>query len=53
MGYSASRRNVLTCLVALEQTLRAQGFKCEAGAGFEAASARYRAAGADPASGAT
>ena len=53
MGYSASRENVLTCLVALEQTLRAQGFKCEAGAGFEAATARYRAAEADPTPGPT
>jgi len=50
MGYSASRRNVLTCLVALEQTLRAQGFKCEGGAAFEAATAHYRTAGVDPAS---
>jgi (S)-ureidoglycine-glyoxylate aminotransferase len=53
MGYSASRENVLTCLVALEQTLRAQGFKCEAGAGFEAATARYRASPAEPTPGQT
>jgi (S)-ureidoglycine-glyoxylate aminotransferase len=45
MGYSASRPNVLTCLVALEQALRAQGWTCAAGAGFDAASACYRAAG--------
>jgi len=45
MGYSASRQNVLTCLVALEQALRAQGWTCAAGAGFQAAREAYRAAG--------
>jgi (S)-ureidoglycine-glyoxylate aminotransferase len=45
MGYSASRRNVLTCLVALEHVLRAQGWTCEAGSAFAAAKRRYRDAG--------
>jgi (S)-ureidoglycine---glyoxylate transaminase len=45
MGYSASRQNVLTCLTALEQTLRVQGWTCAPGAAFEAAGAHYRAAG--------
>ncbi len=45
MGYSASRRNVLLCLAALEHVLRAEGFRAPAGAGVDAARACYRAAG--------
>jgi aspartate aminotransferase-like enzyme len=45
MGCSASRPNVLTCLVALEQALRAQGWTCAPGAGFAAAGAHNRAPG--------
>ena len=45
MGYSASRQNVLTCLAALEQVLRGEGWRCGAGAGVEAARACYRALG--------
>jgi aspartate aminotransferase-like enzyme len=41
MGASASRRNVLTCLAALEHVLRVQGFTCEPGAAVEAAKQRY------------
>lgn len=46
MGHSARRENVLLCLAALEQVLRREGWKAEAGAGVEAATAHYRAAGA-------
>jgi (S)-ureidoglycine-glyoxylate aminotransferase len=45
MGYSATRQNVLSCLVALEAVLRRQGWRAEAGAGVEAAAGHYRAAG--------
>ncbi len=45
MGASASRRNVLTCLVALEHVLRAQGWTCEPGAAVDAAKRWYREAG--------
>jgi (S)-ureidoglycine-glyoxylate aminotransferase len=45
MGCSASRQNVLTCLAALEHALRAEGWRCAAGAGVDAARAAYRAAG--------
>ena len=45
MGYSASRQNVLSCLAALEQTLRGEGWRSAAGAGVDAALACYRAAG--------
>ena len=45
MGYSARRENVLLCLAALEQVLRREGWKAEAGAGVEAATASYAAAG--------
>lgn len=45
MGCSASRPNVLLCLAALEQVLRTEGLRVEAGAGVDAARARYRAAG--------
>src|SRR2546426_607219 len=45
MGYSASRQNGLTALAALEQVLRAEGWRCAAGAGVDAARACYRAAG--------
>jgi (S)-ureidoglycine---glyoxylate transaminase len=47
LGYSASRRNVLLCLAALEQVLRRQGWRAAPGAGVEAAVARYRAVSAD------
>ena len=43
MGHSAQRRNVLLCLAALESVLRAEGWKCEAGAGVAAAVAHYAA----------
>jgi (S)-ureidoglycine---glyoxylate transaminase len=45
MGHSARRENVLLCLAALEQVLRREGWKAEAGAGVEAAIAHYGAAG--------
>jgi aspartate aminotransferase-like enzyme len=51
MGYSASRRNVLLCLAALEHVLRAEGFRGPAGAGVDAARACYRAAGVADAGG--
>jgi (S)-ureidoglycine-glyoxylate aminotransferase len=46
MGYSARRENVLLCLATLEQVLRREGWKGEAGAGVDAAAAHYAAAGA-------
>jgi (S)-ureidoglycine---glyoxylate transaminase len=46
MGHSARRENVLLCLAALEQVLRREGWKAEAGAGVDAAAAHYAAAGA-------
>ena len=45
MGHSARRENVLLCLAALEQVLRREGWKAEAGAGVEAATAHYAQAG--------
>lgn len=45
MGYSASRRNVLLCLAALEHVLRGEGWRHHAGAGVDAALAHYRSAG--------
>ena len=47
MGYAAQRRNVLLCLAALEQVLRRQGWRADAGA--DAAVAHYAAAGSAPA----
>ena len=44
MGYSAQRQNVLLCLAALEEALRAEGWKSEAGAGVAAAVAHYSSA---------
>ena len=44
MGHSARRENVLLCLEALEQVLSREGWKTEAGAGVEAATAHYGAA---------
>ena len=41
MGHAAQRRNVLLCLVALEQALRRQGWRAANGAGFDAAVAHY------------
>jgi (S)-ureidoglycine-glyoxylate aminotransferase len=41
MGYAAQRQNVLLCLAALEHVLRAEGWKCGASAGVEAAVAHY------------
>jgi (S)-ureidoglycine-glyoxylate aminotransferase len=46
MGHSAQRRNVLLCLAALEIALRRQGWRAAAGAGVDAATAHYTAAGA-------
>lgn len=46
MGYSARRHNVLLGLAALESVLRREGLPVPAGAGVEAALARYAAAGA-------
>jgi (S)-ureidoglycine-glyoxylate aminotransferase len=43
LGYSASRQNVLLCLAALEAVLRREGWKCEAGAGVDAALDYYAA----------
>jgi len=45
MGYSASRRNVLLCLAALEHVLRGEGWRMQPGAGVDAALAHYRASG--------
>jgi (S)-ureidoglycine---glyoxylate transaminase len=45
MGHSARRENVLLCLAALEQVLRREGWKAEAGAGVDAAISHYTAAG--------
>jgi (S)-ureidoglycine-glyoxylate aminotransferase len=47
MGYSAQRQNVLLCLAALEQVLRAEGWRSDAGAGVAAARAHYKAAGVE------
>jgi (S)-ureidoglycine-glyoxylate aminotransferase len=41
MGYAASRQNVLLCLAALEAALRHEGVRVAAGAGVDAALARY------------
>lgn len=49
MGYAATRQNVLTCLAALEDVLRGEGWAAPAGAGVEAARAHYAAAGDVPA----
>src|SRR5262245_38011011 len=46
MGYSAQRQNILLCLAALENVLRAEGWRAAAGGGVEAALAHYAAAGA-------
>jgi len=46
MGYSARRENILLCLAALENVLRREGWKAEAGAGVDAALAHYAASGA-------
>ena len=48
MGYSASRRNILLALAALEHVLRHEGWRAAAGAGVDAAVAHYTAAGAEP-----
>src|SRR5216117_4510601 len=47
MGYSASRRNVLLCLAALEHVLRDEGWRVAPGAGVDAALAHYASVGAD------
>ncbi len=47
MGYSASRRNVLTGLAALESVLRREGFRAPGGVGVEAALTHYAAVGVD------
>ena len=41
MGYSAARQNVLLCLAALENVLRAEGWRAPAGAGVDAAVNHY------------
>lgn len=41
LGYSATRHNVLLCLVALETVLRRQGWRAEPGSGVDAALAHY------------
>jgi (S)-ureidoglycine-glyoxylate aminotransferase len=41
MGYSAQRSHVLLCLAALEQVLRAEGWRAAAAAGVDAALAHY------------
>ena len=48
MGYAAQRQNVLLCLAALEHVLRGEGWKCEAGAGVDAALIHYAASGMGP-----
>ncbi|HSF31371.1 MAG TPA: alanine--glyoxylate aminotransferase family protein [Candidatus Tectomicrobia bacterium] len=48
LGYSASRRNVLLCLAALEVVLRREGWKVVAGAGVDAALGFYASAGGEP-----
>ena len=45
MGYSARRPNILTCLAALENVLRGEGWRAAGGAGVDAALAHYAAAG--------
>src|SRR5437016_5766545 len=47
MGYSASRRNVLTGLAALGSVLRREGFRAPDGVGVEAALTHYAAVGVD------
>jgi (S)-ureidoglycine-glyoxylate aminotransferase len=41
MGYAATRQNVLLCLAALENVLRAEGWRAPAGGGVDAAIAHY------------
>jgi (S)-ureidoglycine-glyoxylate aminotransferase len=45
MGYNARREPVLLCLAALEAALRRQGFTTQPGAGTDAATAKFNAAG--------
>jgi (S)-ureidoglycine-glyoxylate aminotransferase len=44
MGYAATRQNVLLCLAALENVLRAEGWRASAGGGVDAAIAHYAGA---------
>ena len=44
MGYAATRQNMLLCLAALENVLRAEGWRAHAGAGVDAAVAHYASA---------
>jgi (S)-ureidoglycine-glyoxylate aminotransferase len=44
MGYAATRQNVLLCLAALENVLRAEGWRAAAGGGVDAAVAHYAGA---------
>jgi (S)-ureidoglycine---glyoxylate transaminase len=44
MGYAATRQNVLLCLAALENVLRAEGWRAPAGGGVDAAIAHYAGA---------
>jgi aspartate aminotransferase-like enzyme len=46
MGYSAQRAHVLSCLAALEQVLRAEGWRSGEGAGVTAAIGQYERMGA-------
>ncbi len=45
MGYNCQKHNILTCLAALEATLRQHKIEMPAGGGVNAALAEYRAAG--------
>ncbi|MDP7650832.1 MAG: alanine--glyoxylate aminotransferase family protein [Rhodospirillales bacterium] len=45
MGYNSRKQNVLTCLAALEATLRQEGFAAKPGAAVDEALAVYRRAG--------
>jgi len=47
MGSSATRRNVLLCLAALDTVLRQQGWRAVPGAGVDAALAHYASVDAD------
>ncbi len=46
MGYGCTKRNVLTCLAALESTLRQLGYKADWGRAVDAALAVYQVGGA-------
>lgn len=48
MGYAATRQNMLLCLAALENVLRAEGWQAPAGGGVDAAIAHYASAPSAP-----